>query len=338
MADPVLRITTAGAAALASDDNVVGVNGPVTVTAIVLGDGQGPGGAADDARTALRSRRERPAVDGRHDSASGTVAVQVRATGPLAYDVTEMGVLATIGAGQEFLLAYWSNAGAVWFSRVANDPHLIGSLLRVGATAADIAVTISPQVAFGTVDTFLELSDTPATYANAAGKYARVNAAGTDIEFVEAPMGGRAFATDYPTANITIPANSTATVMSLSLRMPRAGVLRLAWRATRSHGTIPASLRLRVDDGAWKTVATGTIAPPGGGGSGGPWKYGLIEPIGNVSEGLIIPVDAGLVEVEMRGTANAADLIVDGTPSMSAGRWTFPSWLVAELLVNPPST
>ncbi len=177
-----LRITTAGVAALANNLNVVGLNGPVTFTKVVLGDGSGPGGAADDDRTALRSLRETIPAEGRSISAPGVVAISVTATAAIAYDVTEAGLMAQVGAGAEFLLAYWSNDGAAWVTRSANDPHLLAMALAVGAPAADLAVTLNPRVQFVVGGSFTALTDTPATYANAAGFYPRVKADGTGIE------------------------------------------------------------------------------------------------------------------------------------------------------------
>ena len=324
MADPSLRITTAGAAALADDDNVVGVNGPVTFTAIELGDGQGPGGAADDGRAALRSRRERLPVTGRASSASGTVAVQVTANAALAYDVTECGVMAQVGTGQEFLAAYWSDAGEVWFSRVANDPHLIGVLLRVGAPAADLAVTISPRVAFGTVDTFLELSDTPATYANAAGFFPRVKADGTGLELLDlegtAPAGYRTIGelasklrdieegrTAVGKRRMTIAtleadqdlaAGGSTTVLSGSMDMPVTGWLHAFGhvRWLPGAGSARIFLRTRVDGGAWSDARLRTPDP-----TGGPGVFFGAE---DLDSGLLFPLAAGSIDWQFRVTNN----------------------------------
>ena len=322
-----LRVTTAGVAALADQTNV-GL-AAVRFTHLALGDGSGPGGAADDDRVALRSERERIPVTGRA-SAGGRVGMQCTPTENLAYNVTEAGLFGTV-AGHTVLLCYWSNAGAAWLVRDGTG-HLISLLLVLGPTSADVAITVNPLVTFGLVDALTDLTDFPVSYANAAGKVLRVNQAGTAVEFVEMTEGGRMLATDFPTANVVVGSNATATVMSLSLRTTGA-LLRLAWRATHEDGAkTPANLRLRVDDGAWQSLASGSIAAPAGGGLGGPWRYGQID-----SEGLYVPVAAGLVAVEMRATANAGGFTMDGAPVMSSQRWTYPSWLAAEVYVTPLS-
>ena len=171
----VLRITAAGRAALADADNI-GING-VRITKVLVGSGQGPGGADDDARTALRNQRDSAVASG-----STMVPARVLVRGDIAataaYSITEIGLEARIGAGEAFLFAYWTDAGEVFAAAVDGVVVLVIAAVDVVAeTPAELTVTVTPTVQANFSATFAGLTDTQSG-ALAANSYYRVRADG----------------------------------------------------------------------------------------------------------------------------------------------------------------
>ena len=124
-----LRITDLGRAALADGANR-GTNA-IRLTKMVIGDGLGPGGAADDGITALRKQRAVAALDGT-STVSGRIAVRGEFNPAEAYGVSEVGLLGQVGQGAEELYAYWTDGGKL-----------------LASTAAEVTVTISAEVSLG---------------------------------------------------------------------------------------------------------------------------------------------------------------------------------------------
>ena len=143
-----LRWTAAGRAALASAEHV----GPAAVrlTHFAIGDGQGPGGAADDARAALRSERHRVQLSGT-DSAAGQLAARADFMPDASYAVTEAGVFGTHGdppsAAQ--LLLYWSDGGAEAGRAAAGADLVIAAVIDFSAAEADVEVTLAGSIVLG---------------------------------------------------------------------------------------------------------------------------------------------------------------------------------------------
>ena len=174
----VLRITAAGRAALADADNV-GISA-VRITKVLVGSGQGPGGADDDARVALRNQRD-SAVAGGTTMVPARVLVRGDVAATAAYNITEIGLEAQIGAEAPFLFAYWTNAGEVFAAAVDGVLVLVIAAIDVVAeTPADLTVDVSPTVQAQFSSTFAELTDTQAG-ALVPLNYYRANADGTRL-------------------------------------------------------------------------------------------------------------------------------------------------------------
>ena len=89
------RWTNAGRAALASAAHAG--TAAVKLTHLALGDGQGPGGEADDNRAALRNERHRADIAGRPSAAGGRIACRADFEPDASYGVTEAGIFGTAG-------------------------------------------------------------------------------------------------------------------------------------------------------------------------------------------------------------------------------------------------
>ncbi len=244
----VLRLTDAGRAAIADGANT-GTRA-VTFTKMALGAGQGPGGAGDDARTALRDSRNSVALEG-STTVAGRIAIRADFTPTETYDVTEAGLMGRIGAdGTEELYAYWSSNGEDVTVSVAEIAVTIDPSITIGGLGDQPLWTLPlPQVA--TSDRALAVTPIRAT---AGGKVSV--AAGTKLSLGERsrrarrasrgssqPPTGRA-PTSPPTANtIFAPRSSTARSRYTSRR---------AWRPTP---------RPRVC-GARLTAAREEVSPP----------------------------------------------------------------------------
>ena len=176
-----MRVTAAGRAALASADHVG--TAEITITRVLVGSGQGPGGAADDARTTLRNQRDAAAAGG-----STTVPARIHVRGDVAptaaYNITEVGLEARIGAGgAPFLFGYWSNAGEVYAAAVTGVTVVVITAIDVAADApATVTISGDPAVTVLYPRAWTELTDTPA--AIVAGSLYRGNAAGAALEAV----------------------------------------------------------------------------------------------------------------------------------------------------------
>ena len=177
-----LRLTNAGRAAIVDADNN-GINA-IRITKLALGAGSGDGGAADDGRTTLRDQRDIVAVTGAANVA-GQLAVRAELNSANAYPATEIGLFAQIGAGgAEFLLAYWTDDGAVFINKPANLRTIVATAIVIQRSAADLTVNVAADVSVGTVGTLLDLADSPGSYVNAAKRKVAVKADGTGVEFV----------------------------------------------------------------------------------------------------------------------------------------------------------
>ena len=173
-----LRITAAGRAALADPVNV-GVSA-VRVTKVLVGSGQGPGGADDDARTVLRNQRD-SAVAGGSTAVPARVVVRGDVVATAAYSIAEVGLEAAIGGGQPFLFAYWTNAGQVFAAAAAGVTVVIIAAIDVVAeTPAVLTIDLDPTVQANFSSTFAGLTDTQAG-ALVARNYYRVDAAGGSL-------------------------------------------------------------------------------------------------------------------------------------------------------------
>ena len=146
-----LRWTDAGREALADAAHVG--TAAVKLTHLALGDGRGPGGAADDAREALRSERHRAAVAGT-DAVAGRIAFRADFAPDASYSVTEAGVFGTAGdpPGAAKLLMYWSDGGAEAGKAAAGTDLAIAAVIDFSAEPAEVAVTVAANIVFGNVD------------------------------------------------------------------------------------------------------------------------------------------------------------------------------------------
>ena len=141
-----LRITDAGRAALADGANR-GTNA-IRLTKMAIGDGSGPGGAADDGRTALRNQRAVAALGGT-TMVSGRIAVRGEFNPTEAYGVSELGLLGRVGNGAEELYAYWTDGGELLASTVGGTRLVIAGSLDIAAAAAEVTVTIDASISLG---------------------------------------------------------------------------------------------------------------------------------------------------------------------------------------------
>ncbi len=180
----MMRLTTAGRAAMAD-----AANRSVRAVRLVrmeLGDGTGPGGADDDSRTELRSLRDSAALTG-SGAVAGRLAVRADFTSANAYPVTEVGILATIGAdGDEFLFAYWATPlaeGAVG-AKAADTRLVVAAVMEMAAAHADLSVDVEPD-AYLAPAAYATLRDTPD--AVTAQAWVRGNTAGDGLEFADLP-------------------------------------------------------------------------------------------------------------------------------------------------------
>ena len=141
-----LRITDAGRAALADGANR-GTHA-IRLTKMALGSGSGPGGAADDSRTALRMARDTVALSGT-STVSGRIAVRGEFNPTEAYDVTEVGILGRVGVGAEELYAYWTDGGTKIAATLADTRLVIAGSLDIAPATAEVTVMISASISLG---------------------------------------------------------------------------------------------------------------------------------------------------------------------------------------------
>ena len=176
------QLTDAGRAQIADPANT-GLNA-VTITLMAIGDGMAVPGVDDGGRVALRNERQRSALVG---SDPGEARIAVRATfvgamGENTWNVSEVGLIARVGGGAEFLFAYGANpAGADPVASVAAGvSSTIAAVLAVVVAAADIDVTVSPAISVVGASAFSALVDVDRPLV--AGRYYRVRADASGIE------------------------------------------------------------------------------------------------------------------------------------------------------------
>ena len=143
-----LRWTDAGRAALADAANVG--TAALRLTHFALGDAHGPGGEADDGRTALRSERHRAATAGT-PATDGRIALRADFAPDASYGITEAGVFGRAGdpAGPLELYLYWSDGGTLAGQAADGTALAIGAVVEFQAAAADVAVTVGGNIEFG---------------------------------------------------------------------------------------------------------------------------------------------------------------------------------------------
>ena len=170
-----LRLTDLGRAALADGSNR-GTNA-VRLTKMAIGSGQGPGGAADDSRTALRNQRAVVALGG-STMVSGRIAVRGEFQPTAAYGVTELGLLGRVGTDPEILVAYWTDGGERLASTVADTRLVIAGSIDIAPAAAEVTVNVDASVSLGD----------PALSATVTALGGRVDTAEADIDALETRM------------------------------------------------------------------------------------------------------------------------------------------------------
>ena len=170
-----LRLTDLGRAALADGSNR-GTNA-VRLTKMAIGSGQGPGGAADDSRTALRNQRAVVALGG-STMVSGRIAVRGEFQPTAAYGVTELGLLGRVGTDPEILVAYWTDDGERLASTVADTRLVIAGSIDIAPAAAEVTVNVDASVSLGD----------PALSATVTALGGRVDTAEADIDALETRM------------------------------------------------------------------------------------------------------------------------------------------------------
>ena len=142
-----LRLTTAGRALLADGTNTG--TAAVALTHLALGSGSAAAGAANDAKTALITERDRSALGGAAEVA-GQIAFRADFSPSASYSITEAGLFGRVGAsGAVTLIAYWTAGGDALAAAVSGAALTVGGVLEVQAAAADVTVTIATTVQFG---------------------------------------------------------------------------------------------------------------------------------------------------------------------------------------------
>ena len=180
------HLTDAGRAAITDAANRR--TNQVVFTRMVVGDGLAQSGVDDSGRGALRNERQRQGLTA---VTGGVARIGVRASftgmmGDMVWNATEVGLIARVGAGPEFLAAYGAvEAGADAYAVVAPGvAAVIAATVDVVASAAAVAVAVTPDLTVSGAAAFSALLDTPP--ALAAGVYYRGNAAGNALEAVSA--------------------------------------------------------------------------------------------------------------------------------------------------------
>ena len=142
-----LRLTTAGRALLADGTNTG--TAAVALTHLALGSGSAAAGAANDAKTALITERDRSALGGAAEVA-GQIAFRADFSPAASYSITEAGLFGRVGAsGAVTMIAYWTAGGDALAAAVSGAALTVGGVLEVQAAAADVTVTIATTVQFG---------------------------------------------------------------------------------------------------------------------------------------------------------------------------------------------
>ena len=161
-----LRWTNAGRAALAGAEHV----GPAAVrlTHCAIGDGSGPGGAADDGRAALRNERDRSALAG--VASEGRIAARADFAPAASWGITEVGIFGTSGdpPGAAELYLYWTDNGNEGGRAAAGTDLAIAMVVEFQDAAAEVAVTVGGNIVFGATDPATEAAFGSTRYATAA--------------------------------------------------------------------------------------------------------------------------------------------------------------------------
>ena len=191
----MLRLTDAGRALLA--DGMTRSMRGVTFTHIALGSGrraQSGTPEGDDSRTALRNERDRLVPVG-ETAIAGRINLCAERMGGGSYSLTEIGLYGQHDTDPAMLVAYEA-------LEVGDAPwtELAGGLLVMIAVTLDVvtgagAVSVMPTLTarFEGASSFLDLTDTPATYANHARSLVLVNGAGTGVEFIKMAPGEKRY-------------------------------------------------------------------------------------------------------------------------------------------------
>jgi len=147
-----LKLTAAGLAAIADGANV----GTRTVrfTRAQAGSGLKPGNADDTSRAALRTPKDAAPVSG-NSEVPARIAWRVDITSTGSYRVTELGLFARIGAGAEFLAAYWAaeSVGGSLAALVAGQKLTLAGIIELVNPTAEVNLTATPTIVFHTADT-----------------------------------------------------------------------------------------------------------------------------------------------------------------------------------------
>lgn len=161
-----LRWTDAGRAALAAAGHA-GV-AAVRLTHFAIGDGSGPGGAADDARATLRNERHRAAIAGTPATA-GRIALRADLTPDASYSITEAGIFGTAGdpPSASQLLLYWTDSGAAAGAAAAGTDLALPAVIEFQNAAAEVAVTVGGNIVFGATEPATEAEFGSTRYATA---------------------------------------------------------------------------------------------------------------------------------------------------------------------------
>ena len=159
-----LRWTNAGRAALASAAHVG--TAAVKLTHLALGDDSGPGGAADDARAALRNERHRAAIAGT-EAAAGRIAFRADFAPDASYSITEVGVFGTVGdpPGATQLLLHWTDGGTEAGKAASGTALAIAAVIEFQDAAAEVTVTVGGNIVFGATEPATEAAFGSTRYA-----------------------------------------------------------------------------------------------------------------------------------------------------------------------------
>ena len=141
-----IDLTSAGRAALTDPANVA--TRAVTITRIAIGTGTAPSGTDESARAGLREQRDVAAARGPAVQPAGVIDVRSDHTLAAQHSITEVGVLARIGAGGEFLLGYWAGEDASDAIAVTtpNVRLVLFTYLRFAAESATAEINLTAAV------------------------------------------------------------------------------------------------------------------------------------------------------------------------------------------------
>ena len=140
-----LTLTDAGAAAIASDAHV-GIEA-VTFTRLALGSGTGAGDQSS--RAALDAQHDVEAVTG--STMTNRIAIRADYTPAQDYSVTEAGLFAQVGAGAEFLAAYWiaESATDALAAAASGTTLVLAGVVEIQDAGADINIAPALNISIG---------------------------------------------------------------------------------------------------------------------------------------------------------------------------------------------